>query len=61
MRSWKHRVRLYALTLTAASLFAFNGCGLSDQQLTTVWQSVLSTGLNTLVTNALSAAFTTGA
>ena len=32
MRSWKHRVRLYALTLAAASLFAFNGCGLSDQQ-----------------------------
>jgi len=61
MRSWKHRVRLYVLTVVAGGLMAFNGCGLSDQPLTSIWQSVLSTGLHTVVTNALSGAFTAGA
>ncbi len=56
MRKWTHRVRYACLTVAATGLFALNGCGLSDQQLATIWQSVLSTGLNTIVTNALAAA-----
>ena len=60
MRSWKHRVRVLTLTLATGGLFAFNGCGLSDQQLASIWQSVLSTGLNTIVTSAISAAFSIG-
>ncbi|HQL55323.1 MAG: hypothetical protein KA383_13285 [Phycisphaerae bacterium] len=53
MRTWYTRVRYYALTLAASSLFTLEGCGLSDQQLSSIWSSVLSTGLNTIVANVL--------
>lgn len=56
MRNWKYRVRSYSLVLAAGGLFALNGCGLSDQQLASIWQSVLSSGLNTILTNLLTAA-----
>ena len=45
------------LTLAAGTLFALGGCGLSDYQLATVWQSVLTTGLSALVTGVLTSAF----
>ncbi len=48
------------LTLAAGTLFLLGGCGLSDYQLATVWQSVLTTGLSALVTGALTSAFGSG-
>lgn len=41
--------------LAGGSLFVLGDCGLSDQQLTAVAQSAISTGLNTLVTSFVSA------
>jgi len=56
MTSWQRRWRYYSLLLTTGGLFAFNGCGLSDQQWSTIWQSVLTTALNTIVSRALAGA-----
>lgn len=56
MKNWTWRIRLMALSCGAGSLMAFEGCGLSDQQWATVWQSVISASLNTVVTNALTTA-----
>ncbi len=58
MKRWHWRVRYVGLLLAAGSLFAFQGCGLSDRQLATIWQSVVSTGLNTIVQNVLTSAIT---
>ncbi len=49
---WHRRL----LTVTAGGLLFASSCGLSDYQLATVWQSVLTAGLDTLVTGALTAA-----
>lgn len=57
MRSWKNRIRYVGLLAASGGLFALNGCGLSDQQLAQVWQSVLTAGLNTVIGNAVGAAF----
>ncbi|MCK4340186.1 MAG: hypothetical protein KAY37_00495 [Phycisphaerae bacterium] len=57
MKSLFWRMRYLGLTLAAGSLGAFSGCGLSDQQLSSIWYSVLSTGLNTVVGQILSGAF----
>jgi hypothetical protein len=56
MRHWYSCVRYYGLVLAASGLFVFAGCGLSDQQLAQVWQAVITSGLNTIVTNVLQAA-----
>ncbi len=56
MKKWYWRPCYYALALTSGSLFFLNGCGLSDQQLTSIWQSVISAGLTTIVSNALQTA-----
>lgn len=48
------RVRYGLFTLMAGGLCALGGCGLSDQQWATIWQSVLTTALNTIVSGALS-------
>lgn len=53
MRKLICRARWYVLTMTLGGLYLFNGCGLTDQQLSSIWQSVITTGLNTLVTGAL--------
>jgi hypothetical protein len=58
MNRWYLGMRGLALTMTTGGLFAFNGCGLSDQQLTTIWQSVITSGLNTLVSSLISTGFT---
>ena len=60
-RSWSYRLRYYSLTLAAGSMLAFSGCGLSDQQWASIWQSVVSAGLNTVVGNVLTTALGTGA
>lgn len=56
MRGLSIRLRYYALTIAAGGLYFLGGCGLSDQQLASIWQSVITTGLSTLVTSAVSAA-----
>lgn len=61
MQTWVHRVRCWSVTLTAGGLLVFGGCGLSDQQLASIWQSVLTAGLNTIVANLISAALSGGA
>ncbi len=52
-RPWYWRVRYHALVFASGGLFVFGGCGLNDQQLAAIWQSVITTALTTLVTNAL--------
>jgi hypothetical protein len=61
MKTLFRRWRYYGLLLAASGLYALNGCGLSDQQLATIWQSVIQTGLNTIVSGALSQASTAAA
>lgn len=64
MKSWNLRRRVLMLYVSTGALLALGGCGLTDQQLTSVYASVLTTGLssllNALVTAAAGAA-TTGA
>ena len=60
MNKWYLRVRYYSLALAASGLFALSGCGLSDQQWASVWQSIITTGLSTIVGNAVTAAVSTG-
>lgn len=55
MKTWYWRTRYYAMVLAAGGLFVLQGCGLSDRQLSSVWESVVATGLNTLVANLLTA------
>lgn len=50
------RVRFGLLSLVAGVLPVLNGCWLSDQQLAAVWQSVLTSGINTVVTNIIAGA-----
>ncbi len=52
-------LRRRLLTIAAGGLLMASSCGLSDFQLATVWQSVLTAGLDTLVTGALTAALGT--
>jgi hypothetical protein len=56
MKAWLWRVRFYGLTLASGSLFLLGGCGLSDQQLASIWQSVITAGLQTIVSNAITTA-----
>lgn len=57
MKSIYRWYRVMGLGLAGGSLLAFQGCGLSDQQLASIWQSIIQTGLNTLVSNILGAFF----
>ncbi len=61
MKKWYWRARYYALAFSGGSLFLLGGCGLSDQQLASIWQSVLQTALTTIITNAIASAFSNGA
>lgn len=53
--------RFARIMIPGGSLLLLGDCGLSDQQLTSVAQSVLTTGLTTFVTQAISALFSVGA
>ncbi len=61
MKKWQFRARYYTLTLAATSLAMLNGCGLSDQQWASIWQSMITSGLNTVVGNVLTTATDTAA
>ena len=51
----------YRVWIPGASLFILSGCGLSDAQLTSIWQSVLQTALTSAFTQWLSSLGTTTA
>ena len=53
---WYLRARYYGLLLAGGGLYVLGGCGLSDQQLAQVWQSVITAGLNTIMNNVLNTA-----
>ncbi len=53
---WTYRLRYLGLTLVGGTALVFNGCGLSDQQLASVWQSVITSALNAVVEGALTTA-----
>ena len=53
-RAWRK------VLVTSSTLLLLSGCPLTDQQITSITQSVISTGLNTIVSNLLQSAFTTG-
>jgi hypothetical protein len=53
MKKLCRRTRYYALVLASGSLFFLGSCGLSDQQLAQIWESVISAGLGTIVSNAI--------
>lgn len=46
--------RLWRVWIPGGSLFLLGGCGLSDVQLTSIFQGVVETALTTIVTGALS-------
>lgn len=50
--------KLLAVSASGGSLLLLGECGLSDQQLTSILTSTISTGLNTLVSQGLIALFT---
>jgi len=56
MKSLLRRLRYACLTMAAGSLFFLDGCGLSDQQLATIWQSVIQSSLTSVVTSSLTQA-----
>ncbi len=58
MNRWYWRARYYILGLSSGGLFLVSSCGLSDQEWATVWESVVSSALSTIVDNVLLA--TTG-
>jgi hypothetical protein len=49
------------LLVSSGTLLALSGCPLTDQQITSIMQSAISTGLNALVSNILQSLFTVGA
>lgn len=53
-RRWKR------LLAASGALLTLGGCPLTDQQITAIAQSVISTGLNTLVSNVLQSLLTLG-
>lgn len=57
---WHKRATWLRVLAPGACLLQLGSC-LSDQQLTSILTSVISTGLTQVVTQAISAAFDTGA
>ena len=49
---------LWRVWVPGSSVLLLSGCGLSDAQLSSVLQSVVQTGLTTLVTQVISSLFT---
>lgn len=52
---------LWRVFVPGGSLLLLGGCGLSDAQLASILQSVIQTGLSTLVTEAISSLFASAA
>jgi len=61
MKRWFARhYRLLRVCASGGSLLLLGSCGLSDQQLASIAQSVVTTGLSAFVTNLLGTLFATG-
>ncbi len=56
MRTRRGKWHRRMLTVAAGGLLMAGSCGLSDYQFATIWESVLTAGLNTLVTGAITSA-----
>lgn len=52
---------LWRVWVPGSSVLLLGGCGLSDAQLSSIFQSVVQTGLTTLLTEAISSLFTCAA
>ena len=53
MKTWNFRGGFYRVFVPATGLLAFGGCSLSDQQLTGIFSSVVTSGLSTLLNTLL--------
>ena len=53
MKNWNSRGRFYRVFVPASGLLALGGCSLSDQQLTGILSTVITSGLSTLVNTLL--------
>jgi len=53
MKKWYWRTRSYVLALSGGTLLTLGGCGLTDQHLASVWESVISSALSTIISTAL--------
>ena len=49
--------RLWRVWLSGGSLLALGGCGLSDTQLASIFQSAVTTGLNALLSQIITSLF----
>lgn len=49
MMTWLARNRLLRVLIPGASLLVLGGCPLTDAQIASIYQSAISTGLNTIV------------
>jgi hypothetical protein len=54
MRHW--RTRTYVLALSALSFLTMGGCGLTDQQLASIWESAISSVVSALISTAVQTA-----
>jgi hypothetical protein len=48
---------IWRVGVPGSALLAMNGCGLSDAQLASIWQSVLTTAFSTMVTQFITNLF----
>lgn len=48
---------MWRVCVPGSMILGFNGCGLSDAQLASIWQSVLTTAFTTMVTQLIRAFF----
>jgi hypothetical protein len=49
MMTWLARNRVLRVLIPGASLLVLGGCPLTDAQIASIYQSAISTGLNTVV------------
>ncbi len=61
MKKWNLRSRLHRILIPSGGLLLLGGCGLSDQQLTGILTSVITSGLTTLMNAFVAGLATTGA
>lgn len=60
MKNAVWRGRFAMLGLACCSILTMGGCGLSDQQLSSIWSQVLTAGLSTIIQSGLGGITGTG-
>lgn len=58
---WRQGGRLMRLMAGGSSVFLLGGCALSDQQITSIFSSVITSGLSTLLNAFITTAVDTAA